>query len=164
MTTSAAGPKLPRRPRYRPRKRHSDLADVLDIPVTPMIDVMMCLLVIFMVVTPVITYYGAKVPGAVHFQRASVEDAIAVGLRNDGAVFVGDDTISVAELAPKLDSIFEHRPGDHLLYLWADADLPYGRVLHVLEDARHAGVRTIGAIVGPPEQAMTPPPRPDGRH
>ena len=59
-----------------------------------MIDVMMCLLVIFMVITPVITYYGAKVPGAVHFQRASVEDAISVGVRNDGTLYLGQDTVT----------------------------------------------------------------------
>jgi biopolymer transport protein ExbD len=137
----------------RRRARRSDLADVLDIPVTPMIDVMMCLLVIFMVITPVITYYGAKVPGAVHFQRASVEDAISIGVRNDGTLYLGQDTVTANVLAQRLDSIYENRPGDHLLYLWADADLRYARVLDVLEGARHAGVRTVGAIVGPPENA-----------
>lgn len=140
----------------RRRRGHKALTDVLDIPVTPMIDVMMCLLIIFMVVTPVITYYGASVPGAVHFQRASVEDAISVGIRNDGRLFVGEDTVSQSQLASKLDSIYEYRPGDHLLYVWADADLKFGHVLGVLEHARKAGVRTVGAIVGPPEDAVKP--------
>ncbi|MEW5917139.1 MAG: biopolymer transporter ExbD [Gemmatimonadota bacterium] len=116
---------------------------------TPLIDVMMCLLVIFMITTPVITYYGARVPRAANPQRAGVDDALSVGIRADGTIFIGEDTVLASELPGRLRALYDVRPGDHLLYLWADSELKYDEVLHVIDAAQRAGVRTVGATFAP---------------
>ena len=150
MSTSTAAAAAKRRARREVRARrreNGDLGEVLDIPVTPMIDVMMCLLVIFMIITPIITYYGAKVPAAANAQRESVDDAVAMGIRRDGTFIIGKEAIPKAELAGRLTALYDRRPGDYLLYLWADADVEYPVVLDAIDAARAAGVRTVGAIV-----------------
>lgn len=152
QTTSTFGRRRRRR-RSGSLGEPRDIGDVLDIPVTPLIDVMMCLLVIFMIITPVITYYGARVPKAANPQRAGVDDALSVGIRADGTIFIGEDTVVASELAGRLRAMYDVRPGDHLLYLWADGQLKYDDVLNVIDAAQRAGVRTVGAIVSPQDPA-----------
>jgi biopolymer transport protein ExbD len=154
-TTSTFGQRRRRR-RSNALGATRDIGDVLDIPVTPLIDVMMCLLVIFMIITPVITYYGARVPEAANPQRASVDDALSVGMRADGTIFIGEDTVVASELAARLRALYDVRPGDHLLYLWADGQLKYDDVLDVIDAAQRAGVRTVGAIVSPKDGGKKP--------
>ncbi|HYK82691.1 MAG TPA: biopolymer transporter ExbD [Gemmatimonadales bacterium] len=124
-----------------------------ELNITPMIDVMLALLIIFMVVTPVLSEYSATPPPAVHVTPKILRDAITLGIDARGAFFLGADSVPAAELAPRLRDLFAARPGDHLLYLRADRSLPYRVVLNAIDAARAAGVRTVGAISlpkGPP--------------
>jgi len=119
------------------------------INMTPMIDVMMALLIIFMVVTPVVTNYSARLPEAANVKPEPGDDVVTLGIDRDGALWVGDTRVTMAGLADDLRMIYAGRPGDHLLYLRADRDVEYSLVLNALSAAQQAGVRTVGAISMP---------------
>ncbi len=133
----------------RPRGVSPDAAP--EISITPMIDVMMSLLIIFMVVTPVLTAYGAVLPDALNHTPEPHDDAVRIGVSRGGTLFIGTDSVPRNQFSGRLRDLYEQRPGDHLAYLWADRTVDYAVVLDAIEAARQAGVRTIGAIVNPPE-------------
>ena len=120
-----------------------------DINVTPMVDVMLVLLIIFMVVTPVLTQYQATPPQAMYVQPEPDDDVITLGIDVNGDFFVEGRPVTAARLQPVLRQVYERRPGDHLMFLRADRGVGYDVVLDAIEAARGAGVRTIGAIIEP---------------
>lgn len=122
---------------------------IAELNITPMIDVMLALLIIFMVVTPVLTEYAATLPVARHPVPQTLDDAVTLGIDRTGTFFLGADTIPAGQLTERLARIYAARPGDHLLYLRADRGVPYRLVLDAVDAARAAGVRTIGAISFP---------------
>ena len=126
-----------------------------DINVTPMVDVMLVLLIIFMVVTPVLTQYEATPPTAVNVMPEPDEDVITLGIDVNGRYFVEDEQVPSNQLQVTLRQIYERRPGDHLLFLRADRGVGYNVVLDAIDAARGAGVRTIGAIIEPIESGTT---------
>ncbi len=124
----------------------SGASSIADLNITPMIDVMLALLIIFMVVTPVLTEYAATLPVARHPVPAALDDAVTLGIDRNGTFFIGADTIPLERLAERLARIYAVRPGDHVLYVRADRSVPYRLVLDAVDAARAAGVRTLGAI------------------
>jgi biopolymer transport protein ExbD/biopolymer transport protein TolR len=124
-----------------------------ELNITPMIDVMLALLIIFMVVTPVLSEYAAEPPSAVHVTPKTLEDAVTLGIDARGTFYLGEDTVPARELAARLRSLYARRAGDHLLYVRADRSLPYSTVLDAIQAARAAGVHTIGAISTPADSA-----------
>ena len=120
-----------------------------DINITPMADVMLVLLIIFMVVTPVLTQYEATPPQAVNVVPEPDEDVVTLGIDVQGEFYVEGQHVPSNRLQPALRQIFERRPGDHLMYLRADRGVGYNVVLDAIDAARGAGVRTIGAIIEP---------------
>ena len=121
------------------------------INVTPMIDVMLVLLIIFMVVTPILTQYEATPPTALTARPEPDDNVITLGVDNRGSFFLEDQPITDGELTPRLLELFRAERGDRLLYLRADRGVSYSRVLDAIEGARAAGVTTIGAITEPLE-------------
>jgi biopolymer transport protein ExbD len=122
-----------------------------DINVTPMVDVMLVLLIIFMVITPVLASYDAVLPEAQHVVPEPDDDVITLGIDPNGVYHLSGNAISPAQLPVALRSIYAGRPGDHLLFLRADRSVGYDVVLSAIDAARAAGVRTIGAITVPVE-------------
>lgn len=121
------------------------------INVTPMIDVMLVLLIIFMVVTPILTQYQAEPPTAVTARPEPDDDVITIGIDTEGAFFLENEAVADADLAPRLIETFRGARGERILYLRADRGVSYARVLDAVEGARAAGVTTIGAITAPLE-------------
>jgi biopolymer transport protein ExbD len=120
-----------------------------EINVTPMIDVMIVLLILFMVVTPVLAQYALKLPGASNVSPETEADVVELAIDQAGAFWVNDTRVPATELEAYLTRVFAARPGDHLLYLRADGSVGYDRVLDAVDAARAAGVRRIGAITEP---------------
>lgn len=120
-----------------------------ELNITPMIDVMLALLIIFMVITPVLSDYAAEPPTATHVTRKTLEDAITLGIDAHGTYFLGEDSVPRAELVSRLRGLYASRQGDHLLYLRADKALPYRAILDAIDAGRAAGVTTVGAISMP---------------
>src|SRR6266446_6126719 len=131
-----------------------------NINVTPMIDVMLVLLIIFMIVTPAITAgFQASIPRAKNPDaREEGEGEIRLGIDKDGKFYLditGPRSVSDADLPTQLTALYANRTVDKILYLRADEGIEYSRVQQALEIARKAGVRVVGAIAEQERSAHT---------
>jgi biopolymer transport protein ExbD len=139
--------------------RYTKSAVAADINVTPMIDVMLVLLIIFMIVTPAITAgIQSTVPRATNPESSEeAEGEIRLGIDKDGKFFLdltnprtghytGMRFVNDGDLETKLRELYTARTVDKILYLKADENIPYSRVQEAVELARKAGVRVVGAI------------------
>ena len=120
-----------------------------EINVTPMVDVMLVLLVIFMVTAPLIQQ-GVKVnlPETKASPVEATEKKLVVSIDKGKRVFIGDTEVALAELEEKLKTNTKAQK-DKELYLHADRDLPYGIVVDVMASAQRAGVTNVGMITDP---------------
>ncbi len=120
-----------------------------DINVTPMIDVMLVLLIIFMIVTPVLSSgFTATMPkGANSTTQAEGDDEVTLGLDNAGVYFVNGAPSTPEAAEQQLTAIYAARTVDKLLYFKADAGLPYSKIQAAVEVGRRAGARVLVAIV-----------------
>ncbi len=116
--------------------------------VTPMIDVMLVLLIIFMVVTPLINAgFQAVPPIGINLKSHPEENEDQVlGIDAFGQYFLNKKQIPNASLPDQLKRIFDARTTDKILYLKADKNLDYSKVLDAIDIAAHNGVRVLGAI------------------
>jgi biopolymer transport protein TolR len=116
--------------------------------VTPMIDVMLVLLIIFMLVIPAITAgFQAIPPMGTNLKPHPEEDQDQVlGIDANGQYYLNKKAIPNAQLGPLLKQIFENRTEDKLLYIKAHKDLEYGKVLDAMDIASHNEVRVTGMI------------------
>ena len=122
-----------------------------DINVTPMIDVMLVLLIIFMIVTPLIAAgFQATLPKGKNLDPSPEEDTdVILGIDRNGKFFLDTKPIDEAVLEDYLRTVYAARTEDKILYFKADNNLKYGRVQDAVELARRAGVRVLAAITEP---------------
>ena len=122
-----------------------------DINVTPMIDVMLVLLIIFMIVTPLIAAgFKATLPKGKNLDsRPEGDNEVILGIDEYGKYFLNGRAIQDAALADQLRSIYAARTEDKILYFKADHNLKYARIQDAVETARQAGVRVMAAITEP---------------
>ena len=122
-----------------------------NINVTPMVDVMLVLLIIFMVITPMlnnkVTVTLPVANAAILMDNASKEDAVTVAVTRNGAVFLGADQVSLDALAAKISALLENKPeGEKEVYLRADVRANYGKVMDAVDQIRAAGVSQLGLL------------------
>lgn len=125
---------------------------VSDINVTPMVDVMLVLLIIFMVITPMLSKGVnvdlVKTHNPVKMQEADREDAILVAVTRDGKVFLSPGN----EMIPQLDALatkvkdLQTQRSDKTVYLKADARARFEKVEDVIDTMRTAGVDQLGLL------------------
>ena len=122
-----------------------------DINVTPMIDVMLVLLIIFMIVTPLIAAgFKATLPKGKNLDpRPEGENEVVLGIDEAGRYFLNQRPIAAGALEDQLRSIFSARTEDKILYFKADNKLKYAKVQEAVETARRSGVRVMAAITEP---------------
>ena len=127
-----------------------------DINVTPLVDVMLVLLIIFMVTAPLIQS-GVKVdlPRASAQQMEHQEEKLVLTITRDRRVFLGNSEIPPADLEKKLSSNARIQK-EKELYLHADRSLPYGQVVESMAVARRAGVESLGMITEPDRELRRP--------
>jgi len=121
-----------------------------DINVTPMADVMLVMLIIFMVVTPMLQK-GApvdlpKTKNPIEMTEADKDDAIRVGIARDGKFYLGQERILIDDLTGKVTDILKDRTGDKTVYVKGDARAKYGDIVKVVDSVRAAGVDKIGLL------------------
>ncbi len=120
-----------------------------DINVTPMVDVMLVLLIIFMVITPMlqqkVAVDMAKVDNPVSMPDADKEDAIVVAITRDGGVYLGQDKIATGELGAKVSDKLANTPGK-TIYIRADARAQFRAVEDAIDAVRTAGVDEVGLL------------------
>jgi biopolymer transport protein TolR len=118
--------------------------------VTPMIDVMLVLLIIFMVVAPaLLAGFNAKPPEGVNLKDHPEDSNLdqVLGIDRDGNYYLNKKPLAnKADLPAMLKQIFDARTEDKILYLKADASLDYSKVLDAVDIAAHNGVRVVGMI------------------
>jgi biopolymer transport protein TolR len=116
--------------------------------VTPMIDVMLVLLIIFMIVIPAINAgFNAQPPQGVNLKPHPEEDQDQVlGIAADGQYYLNKKAIKNETLPTELKRIFDARTVDKILYVKADRNLEYTKVIDALDIAAVAGVRVTGLI------------------
>ena len=120
-----------------------------DINVTPMVDVMLVLLIIFMVITPMLqkgtSVDMAKVNNPTPMADADKEDALLVSVTRDGTVYFGSDKVQVDSLTGKVKDRLTNRT-DKRVYVKADARAHFGNVVGVVDAVRSAGVDDLGLL------------------
>jgi biopolymer transport protein TolR len=117
--------------------------------VTPMIDVMLVLLIIFMVVTPaLLAGFNAVPPQGVNLKDhpEDEENDQVLGIDRDGNYYLNKRPISKDAIEAEIKRIFETRESDKVMYLKADKDLLYSKVVDATDMASKNGVRVIGLI------------------
>jgi biopolymer transport protein TolR len=134
-----------------------------NINVTPMVDVMLVLLIIFMVITPMLQHDVsvnlAEVNNPTQMKDADKEDAMVVAITHTGDVFFGKDRVKdPSELTNQIKDRLA-RPGvDHTVYLRADARAKYKSVVDVVDNVRAAGVDDLGLLTEQKKKPGVPPP------
>jgi biopolymer transport protein TolR len=127
-----------------------------NINVTPMVDVMLVLLIIFMVITPMLQkgtiVEMAKTNNPVQMQDADKEDALLVAVNRDGKVFFDSQIVSPEELTQKVKERVASRTKKQV-FVRADARAHYKWVVEVVDDVRSAGVDELGLLT---EQRQNP--------
>src|ERR1700721_196897 len=120
-----------------------------NINVTPMVDVMVVLLIIFMVITPMlqnkVSVDMAKVDNPTAMPDADKEDAIVVAITRDGGVFLGQDKVAVSELGARVRDKLTDKPGK-TIFIRADARAQYRAVEDAIDAVRTAGVEDVGLL------------------
>jgi len=120
-----------------------------NINVTPMVDVMLVLLIIFMVITPMlqnkVQIDMAKVDNATAMPDADKDDAIVVAVTRDGGVFLGQDKVDPSQLGSLVEQKLQDKT-DKTIYVRADARAQYRSVEDAIDDVRTAGVEEIGLL------------------
>jgi biopolymer transport protein TolR len=129
--------------------QQDDRRPMADINVTPLVDVMLVLLVIFMVTAPMMQQ-GVQVnlPKANTKAMTQQDEAVVVSVDKDGKVFINKDEIPPAELRGRLSTMFASREKKEV-FLKADAGVPYGEVVKTMADIKSAGIERLGMVTEP---------------
>jgi biopolymer transport protein ExbD/biopolymer transport protein TolR len=124
-----------------------------NINVTPMVDVMLVLLIIFMVITPMVQNKVnvdlTKSIDAIPMPDADHEDSAVVAITRDGHVYLGANQISSADLGPKISDMLQNKTNKEV-YLRADQRANYGVVMDAIDNIRTSGTDTLGILTEQP--------------
>ncbi len=127
-----------------------------DINVTPMVDIMLVLLIIFMVVTPMLQR-GHSVDLSIarnprEMKEADRDDAIMIAVSRDGHYFMGSDEVGRDKITEKVRDLLERKTGDKTVYVRSGRRAKYGDVAAVVDEVRAAGVDSLGLITEKEEE------------
>lgn len=120
-----------------------------DINVTPFVDVMLVLLIIFMVTAPMMVQgVNVSLPKANSDPLAAEKEQLIVTIDKNNHIYINDYQVSLDFLQEKLKKIFEGR-GNREVYLRADKEISYGMVVHVMSQIKAVGVEKLGMVTEP---------------
>ena len=117
-----------------------------EINVTPMVDVMLVLLVIFMVAAPLLTVgVPVNLPKTSAAEVTQPQKPIVVSINHDGDTFIGDAAVGATDLKPRLDALAAEDPS-RVVYVRGDRDIPYARVMDLLGLVNRAGFGKVSLL------------------
>ncbi len=117
-----------------------------EINVTPLVDVMLVLLIIFMVTAPLLQQgIDVNLPKA-KGKDMPPEERIALVVKKDQSIFMNDSQVSLADMRRKLEAVSKQNPN---VFLKADKDVPYGFVVEVMGEIKEAGIEKLGMVTEP---------------
>ena len=139
------------------KKKKPGMGAINEINVTPMVDVMLVMLIIFMVITPMLSK-GVSVDmvrtrNPIAMDEADAEDALVVAVTRDGQVFLGREKLELRDLAQQVSDVVSNRI-DKTVYLKCDARSKYEVVVEVVNTIRTAGVDQVGLLTEKEEKGQ----------
>lgn len=133
---------------------------VSDINVTPMVDIMLVLLIIFMVVTPMLqktmSVDMVKAQNPRDMVDADKEDAVVIAITRDGKMFIGNTPTTPEEMTTKVKDMLADKV-DRTVYIKSDARAKYGDVVKAVDNVRAAGVESLGLLTQRLKPSEVPP-------
>ncbi len=140
-----------------------------EINVTPMVDIMLVLLIIFMVVTPMLQH-GITVALPQNMlnpeedQKIIKESSVVISIPNDGEYYIGKQRVAKTEVADKVDRMLKaiKNEQDHIVYIKSGVKVSYGDVVGIINEVRKLGVDKIGLVADKRKgsgAAVPPPPK-----
>ncbi len=123
-----------------------------DINVTPLVDVMLVLLIIFMVTAPMMMQgVNVSLPQTTPRPLPAEKEHLAVTIDRSQQIFINDYKVSLEALKEKMEKILAGK-ADNKVYLRADKNVPYGVVVRVISEVKRAGVEKLGVVTEPIEK------------
>jgi biopolymer transport protein ExbD len=130
------------------RKRTS-MTEVADINVTPMVDVMLVLLIIFMVITPMLQKGVSVDLAKTHNPRtmpdAEKSDAVELAVTRDGKIFLNAQPVLVSDITSKVEDLMSNKL-NKIVFIRSDSRAKYGDVVSVVDNVRAAGIEQLGLV------------------
>ncbi len=124
-----------------------------DINVTPFVDVMLVLLIIFMVTAPMMTQgLDVALPEVAAKALPAEQEQLVVTVNKNSEIYINDDAVGLDMLGDKLLKILESRSSREV-YFRADKDIPWGMGVRVMSRIREAGIEKMGIVTEPPTEA-----------
>jgi biopolymer transport protein TolR len=120
-----------------------------EINVTPLVDVMLVLLIIFMVTAPMMMEgVDVNLPQTKTKSIKTQEDPLILSVTKNGDVFLENHTVKLEDLGQKIETVLKYRKEKEVL-LRADKDIPYGFVVKVMAEVKRAGIAKLGMVTDP---------------
>lgn len=139
--------------RFARKRQYFDSKLVAEINVTPLVDVVLVLLIIFMVTAPMLSMgIDVNLPRVKSKTIDVNEEKLVLSINKDGEIFINRTKIPKNELKVKLENIFAARI-DKEIFLRADKSVAYGFVVEVMSEIRKAGVDKLGMVTETPEES-----------
>jgi biopolymer transport protein TolR len=122
---------------------------IAEINVTPLVDVMLVLLIIFMVAAPMIQQgVNVNLPKVVATEMPTNSDLLVVSVNKAGLVYIGDTQIPMDKLSKTIEEIYKDMT-EKEAFLRADKDVPYGIVVDVMAQMKNGGIEKLGMVTEP---------------
>lgn len=138
-----------------------------EINVTPMVDIMLVLLIIFMVVTPMLQHgITVNLPKELNNpeedQRITADTSVVIAIPEDGKYYLGKTEVSKEQLKDKVEKMLENikKEEDKIVYIKSGVGVSYGDVVTVINEVRALGVDKIGLVADKKKGGEAPPPKP----
>jgi biopolymer transport protein TolR len=123
-----------------------------EINVTPLVDVMLVLLIIFMITAPMLQQgVDVNLPVATGSPQPEQEEQVVLTISKKGEVYLNQTLYKLDTLRPKLQALYQAQR-DRAIFLRADTDVPYGTVVQVMDEVKKAGITKLGMITQPPTE------------
>ncbi len=132
-------------------RRRGSYKPMAEINVTPFVDVMLVLLIVFMVTAPLLTVgVPVELPKTKAKSIAEAEEPLVITVNAEGLVFIQDTEVEIDQLVPRLRAITENK-ADTRIYLRGDKSIDYGRVMEVMSTVNLAGFTRVALITELPK-------------
>jgi biopolymer transport protein TolR len=136
------------------QQQSEGVGSISDINVTPLVDVMLVLLVIFMVTAPILQQgVSIDLPKVAATPLAGEEEQLVININKTGQVFLNDTAMALPALTEKLAAIRQARP-DRQVFVRADQSVSYGEVMKTMAAVRDSGLTKVGLVTEPPPERV----------
>jgi len=135
------------------RRQNNEHKPLAEINVTPLVDVVLVLLIIFMVTAPMLQMgIDVNLPRVKAKSINVSEEKLVLTINGKQEIYINEFKTTLPDLSAKLESIFKART-DRELFMRADKEVPYGYVVQVMSEVRKAGIDKLGMITEPPRDS-----------